>query len=139
MTGSAAPIFDAERKVIAVLDVSSDSYLPPSPTLGMVTMMSQTMENRLILDLFHGQHFQLTFNAGLDDLDSRWAGLFIFDEDGQVLSTNPPGRQPAGHRPVAGQCRKPVQGAAIGAAEPRPKDCPPLHCEPQDATAFSTC
>ncbi|MHA6236214.1 sigma-54-dependent Fis family transcriptional regulator [Pseudomonas mohnii] len=88
MTGSAAPIFDAERKVIAVLDVSSDSYLPPSHTLGMVKMMSQTVENRLILNLFHGQHFQLTFNTGLNNLDSQWAGLLIFDENGQVLSAN---------------------------------------------------
>ncbi|MBH3445962.1 sigma-54-dependent Fis family transcriptional regulator [Pseudomonas moraviensis] len=88
MTGSAAPIFDAERKVIAVLDVSSDSYLPPSHTLGMVKMMSQTVENRLILNLFHGQHFQLTFNTGLNNLDSQWAGLLIFDERGQVLSAN---------------------------------------------------
>ncbi|AWM91514.1 sigma-54-dependent Fis family transcriptional regulator [Pseudomonas sp. 31-12] len=88
MTGSAAPIFDAERKVIAVLDVSSDSYLPPSHTLGMVKMMSQTVENRLILNLFHGQHFQLTFNTGLNNLDSQWAGLLIFDETGQVLSAN---------------------------------------------------
>ncbi|EJM16382.1 transcriptional activator of acetoin/glycerol metabolism [Pseudomonas sp. GM21] len=88
MTGSAAPIFDAERKVIAVLDVSSDSYLPPSHTLGMVKMMSQTVENRLILNLFHGQHFQLTFNTGLNNLDSQWAGLMIFDETGQVLSAN---------------------------------------------------
>ncbi|MET0844666.1 MAG: sigma-54-dependent Fis family transcriptional regulator [Pseudomonas sp.] len=88
MTGSAAPIFDAERKVIAVLDVSSDSYLPPSHTLGMVKMMSQTVENRLILNLFHGQHFQLTFNTGLTNLDSQWAGLLIFDETGQVLSAN---------------------------------------------------
>jgi transcriptional regulator of acetoin/glycerol metabolism len=88
MTGSAAPIFDTERKVIAVLDVSSDSYLPPSHTLGMVKMMSQTVENRLILNLFHGQHFQLTFNTGLNNLDSQWAGLLIFDETGQVLSAN---------------------------------------------------
>jgi transcriptional regulator of acetoin/glycerol metabolism len=88
MTGSAAPIFDAERKVIAVLDVSSDSYLPPSHTLGMVKMMSQTVENRLILNLFQGQHFQLTFNTGLNNLDSQWAGLLIFDESGQVLSAN---------------------------------------------------
>ncbi|VEF11745.1 Fis family transcriptional regulator [Pseudomonas fluorescens] len=88
MTGSAAPIFDAERKVIAVLDVSSDSYLPPSHTLGMVKMMSQTVENRLILNSFHGQHFQLTFNTGLNNLDSQWAGLLIFDESGQVLSAN---------------------------------------------------
>ncbi|WLG42919.1 sigma-54-dependent Fis family transcriptional regulator [Pseudomonas sp. FP1740] len=88
MTGSAAPIFDAERKMIAVLDVSSDSYLPPSHTLGMVKMMSQTVENRLILNLFHGQHFQLTFNTGLNNLDSQWAGMLIFDETGQVLSAN---------------------------------------------------
>ena len=88
MTGSAAPIFDAKRKVIAVLDVSSDSYLPPSHTLGMVKMMSQTVENRLILNLFRGEHFQLTFNTGLNNLDSQWAGLLIFDETGQILSAN---------------------------------------------------
>ena len=88
MTGSAAPIFDTERRVIAVLDVSSDSYLPPSHTLGMVKMMSQTVENRLILNLFHGRHFQLTFNTGLNNLDSQWAGLLIFDDSGQVLSAN---------------------------------------------------
>ena len=88
MTGSAAPIFDAQREIIAVLDVSSDSYLPPSHTLGMVKMMSQTVENRLILNLFGGEHFQLTFNTGLNNLDSQWAGLLIFDESGQVLSAN---------------------------------------------------
>ncbi len=88
MTGSAAPIFDAQREIIAVLDVSSDSYLPPSHTLGMVKMMSQTVENRLILNLFRGEYFQLTFNTGLSNLDSQWAGLLIFDESGQVLSAN---------------------------------------------------
>ncbi|XKU39595.1 sigma-54-dependent Fis family transcriptional regulator [Pseudomonas [fluorescens] ATCC 17400] len=88
MTGSAAPIFDANREIIAVLDVSSDSYLPPSHTLGMVKMMSQTVENRLILNLFGGEHFQLTFNTGLNNLDSQWAGLLIFNESGQVLSAN---------------------------------------------------
>ncbi|CRM85014.1 sigma-54-dependent Fis family transcriptional regulator [Pseudomonas sp. 25 R 14] len=88
MTGSAAPIFDANREIIAVLDVSSDSYLPPSHTLGMVKMMSQTVENRLILNLFGGEHFQLTFNTSLNNLDSQWAGLLIFDESGQVLSAN---------------------------------------------------
>ena len=88
MTGSAAPIFDAARRMIAVLDVSSDSFLPPSHTLGMVKMMSQSVENRLILDQFQGSHFQLTFNTGLNNLDSQWAGLLIFDENGQIISAN---------------------------------------------------
>ncbi|WP_439888470.1 sigma-54-dependent Fis family transcriptional regulator [Pseudomonas sp. MBLB4123] len=88
MTGSASPIFDAQRQMIGVLDVSSDSYLPPSHTLGMVKMMSQSVENRLILNLFQGRYFQLIFNTGLNNLDSQWAGLLIFDETGLVVSAN---------------------------------------------------
>ncbi|QLC72513.1 sigma-54-dependent Fis family transcriptional regulator [Pseudomonas sp. LPB0260] len=88
MTGSASPIFDEQRQMIAVLDVSSDSYLPPAHTLGMVKMMSQSVENRLILNLFSGRYFQLTFNTSLNNLDSPWAGLLVFDEQGQVVSAN---------------------------------------------------
>jgi len=88
MTGSASPIFDASRQMIGVLDVSSDSYLPPAHTLGMVRMMSQSVENRLILNLFRDDHFQLSFNTSLDNLDSQWAGLLVFDEAGLVVSAN---------------------------------------------------
>lgn len=88
MTGSAAPIFDASRRMIAVLDVSSDSFLPPSHTLGMVKMMSQTIENRLILDQFQHGYFQMTFNTGLNNLDSQWAGLLVFDESGRIVCGN---------------------------------------------------
>ncbi|MDG9923603.1 MULTISPECIES: sigma-54-dependent Fis family transcriptional regulator [unclassified Pseudomonas] len=88
MTGSASPIFDAARQMIGVLDVSSDSYLPPAHTLGMVKMMSQSVENRLILNLFKDDYFQLSFNTSLDNLDSQWAGLLVFDEAGQIVSAN---------------------------------------------------
>ena len=88
MTGSACPIVDAQRQTVAVLDVSSDSYLPPSHTLGLVKMMSQTVENRLILDAFEGDFCQLVFNTGLNNLDSQWAGLLIFDESGRIWAAN---------------------------------------------------
>lgn len=88
MTGSASPIFDEQRRMIAVLDVSSDSYLPPAHTLGMVKMMSQSVENRLILKLFSDQYHLLSFNTSLDNLDSPWAGLVVFDEQGHVVSAN---------------------------------------------------
>ncbi|WP_192980936.1 sigma-54-dependent Fis family transcriptional regulator [Pseudomonas sp. EggHat1] len=88
MTGSASPIFDEQRRMIAVLDVSSDSYLPPAHTLGMVKMMSQSVENRLILKLFADQYYLLSFNTSLDNLDSPWAGLVVFDEQGHVVSAN---------------------------------------------------
>jgi transcriptional regulator of acetoin/glycerol metabolism len=54
----------------------------------MVKMMSQTIENRLILDQFQNSHFQLTFNTGLNNLDSQWAGLLVFDESGRILCGN---------------------------------------------------
>ncbi len=51
-------------------------------------MMSQSVENRLILDQFRDSHYQLIFNTGLNNLDSQWAGLLIFDESGQILCAN---------------------------------------------------
>jgi len=88
MNGSASPIFDAQRTMVAVLDVSSDSHLPPSHTLGLVKMMSQTVENRLILEAFADRHHQLIFNTGVNNLDSQWAGLLVFDDSGRVLAAN---------------------------------------------------
>ncbi|WP_028239030.1 sigma-54-dependent Fis family transcriptional regulator [Stutzerimonas azotifigens] len=88
MAGAASPLYDAERRLIGVLDVSSDSYLPPAHTLGMVRVMSQAVENRLILNLFRDRYFQLAFSTSQDSLDSQWAGLLVFDDGGLVVSAN---------------------------------------------------
>lgn len=88
MSGSAAPILDAERQIVGALDVCSDSYLPPSHTLGLARMLSQSLENNLILARYAGTCWQLVFNPGKDNLDSPWAGLLAFNERGQVLAAN---------------------------------------------------
>lgn len=88
MSSAAAPLFDAERQLVGVLDVASDGYLPASQTLGLVRMMGQSLENRLILAKHADQHAQLIFNSASDNLDSPWAGLLVFDEHGQVLAAN---------------------------------------------------
>ena len=88
MASAAAPLFDAQRRPVGVLDVSSDSYLPASQTLGLVRMMGQSLENRLILAQFGTHCRQLHFNTGPNNLDSPWAGLLVFDERGQVLAAN---------------------------------------------------
>ncbi|WP_460422398.1 sigma-54-dependent Fis family transcriptional regulator [Pseudomonas sp. ZL2] len=88
MASAAAPLFDAERQLIGVLDVSSDSYLPTAQTQGLVRMMSQSLENRLILARFAGDYRQLSFNTGANNLDSQWAGLLVFDDQGRVLAAN---------------------------------------------------
>lgn len=88
MSSAAAPLFDAERQLVGVLDVASDGYLPASQTLGLVRMMGQSLENRLILAEHADRHAQLIFNSASDNLDSPWAGLLVFDEHGQVLAAN---------------------------------------------------
>ena len=88
LSSAAAPLFDAARLLVGVLDVASDGYLPASQTLGLVRMMGQSLENRLILAEHANQHAQLIFNSASDNLDSPWAGLLVFDEQGQVLAAN---------------------------------------------------
>ena len=88
MIGSACPIYDANRKLIGVLDVSSDAYLPQAHTLGMVKLMAQGIENRLIISEYGQNNFLAIFNTNADNLDSQWSGLIAFNEDGVVVSAN---------------------------------------------------
>ena len=88
MTGSAAPLFDAERKITGVLSIASDAYIPSSHTLGMVKLMSQAIENQLIVSKFHRDHFLLWFNTSPENIDSQWSSLIVFNEQGVIVSAN---------------------------------------------------
>lgn len=88
MIGSAAPILDTDRSLLGVLNVSSDTYLPQAHTLGMVKLMSQSIENRLIIQRCRQAHFLLTFSTNLDNIDSQWSGLLAFDEEGRIKAAN---------------------------------------------------
>jgi transcriptional regulator of acetoin/glycerol metabolism len=88
MIGSACPIYDANRKLIGILDVSSDAYLPQAHTLGMVKLMAQGIENRLIISEFGKNNYLAIFNTNTDNLDSQWSGLIAFNEDGVIVSAN---------------------------------------------------
>lgn len=88
MIGSASPIYDVNRTLLGILDISSDAYLPQSHTLGMVKLMSQSIENRLIISTFSDENFLLTFNTNFDNLDSQWSGIIVFNEEGTIISAN---------------------------------------------------
>ncbi|MDI9245759.1 sigma-54-dependent Fis family transcriptional regulator [Marinobacter sp. CHS3-4] len=85
---SAAPIFDTDRSLIGVLSAFSDAYLPQAHTLGMVRLLSQSVENRLIVRQLGGDHFILTLNTTADNIDSPWSGLIAFDHNGRVVASN---------------------------------------------------
>jgi len=86
--GSAAPIFDAHRQIVGVLSVFSDAYLPQAHTLGMVRLLSQSVENRLIHRQFGPDHFQITLNTTADNFDSPWSGILVCDDSGRVIASN---------------------------------------------------
>lgn len=88
MVGSASPIYDTGNELLGVLDISSDAYLPQDHTLGMVKLMSLSVENRLIFAAFQQDHFILSFNTNLTSLDSHWSGLLVLDERGTIVSAN---------------------------------------------------
>ena len=88
MTGSAAPLFDAERKLAGVLSISSDAYMPTSHTLGMVKLMSQAIENQLIVSRFQANHYLLWFNTSPENIDSQWSSILVFNEHGVIVSAN---------------------------------------------------
>ncbi|HEA53084.1 sigma-54-dependent Fis family transcriptional regulator [Marinobacter antarcticus] len=86
--GSAAPIFDTRKQLTGVLSVFSDAYLPQAHTLGMVRLLSQSVENRLLNRQFAADYFQLTLNTTADNFDSPWSGILICDDSGQVIASN---------------------------------------------------
>ncbi|WP_428241022.1 sigma-54-dependent Fis family transcriptional regulator [Gynuella sp.] len=88
MVGSAAPIFNTHKEMIGVLDISSDAYLPQDHTLGMVKLMTLTVENRLIYNAFARDHLLITFNTNVSSLHSPWSGLIAIDDTGRIISAN---------------------------------------------------
>lgn len=99
---SAAPIFDTDRTLVGVLSAFSDAYLPQAHTLGMVRLLSQSVENRLIVRQLGGDHFILTLNTTPDNIDSPWSGLIAFDQSGRVIASNQRADQLLGE-PLAGR------------------------------------
>lgn len=88
LTGSAAPVFDAKKELAGVLSVFSDAYLPQAHTLGMVRLLSQSVENRLITSEFEPSYFQITLNTTADNFDSPWSGILVCDGSGLVIASN---------------------------------------------------
>lgn len=88
LIGSAAPVFDARKQLAGVLGVFSDAYLPQAHTLGMVRLLSQSVENRLLSRQFEASHFLITLNTTADNFDSPWSGILVCDHEGNILASN---------------------------------------------------
>ncbi len=84
---SAAPIFDPSGTIAGVLDVTSDDGLASCHNLGLVSMSSRLIENRLFTDQYGGQVL-VSVHSRPEFVDSLWQGLLAFSVDGRLLAMN---------------------------------------------------
>ncbi len=87
LTCSAAPIFDHEGKLLAVLDASSFSSLAQQHTLVLVNMSAQMIENRTFLSSFR-DHYVLRFHSRPEFIGTFWEGALALNEEGHILAAN---------------------------------------------------
>jgi len=87
LTCSAAPIFDHDGTLIAVLDASGESQLRQQHTLALVNMSAQMIENRIFLKRFN-DHFILRFHSRPEFVGTLGEGAVAFSDSGAVLAAN---------------------------------------------------
>ena len=101
LTCSAAPIFDPQGQVLAVLDISSvssqDSKQSQLHTLALAALSARMIENCHFLRVFR-EHWVLRFHDRPEFMGQGCEGLLAFDDGGRILAAN---------RSAADQLRRP--------------------------------
>lgn len=108
LTCSAAPIFDHEGGLLAVLDASSFSHLAQQHTLVLVNMSAQMIENRAFLCRFR-DHYALRFHSRPEFIGTLWEGVLALDEAGRILAVNRSALFQLGHKKPADLAGKQLQ------------------------------
>ena len=87
LTCTAAPILDANDRVVAVLDASSESVKAQQHTMVLVNMSAKTIENRVFMNAFR-RDFIIRFHSRAEFVNTLGEGLIAFRHDGTILSAN---------------------------------------------------
>lgn len=87
LTCSAAPIFDHQRKVVGVLDVSGDQRSFHKHTMALVRMSAQMIENQLFSAAFQDV-ITMHFHSRPEFIGTLMEGIASFSPGGRFLSAN---------------------------------------------------
>jgi len=87
LTCSAAPIFDHQRKVIGVLDVTGDQRSFHKHTMALVRMSVQMIENQLFSAAFQDA-ITMHFHSRPEFIGTLMEGIASFSPGGRFLSAN---------------------------------------------------
>jgi sigma-54 dependent transcriptional regulator, acetoin dehydrogenase operon transcriptional activator AcoR len=87
LTCSAAPIYDPEGGLMAVLDVSSTACVAQQHAMSLVSMSAQLIENRVFRCAYRDRYL-LHFHSRPEFLNTLGEGVLSFDPEGRVLGAN---------------------------------------------------
>jgi transcriptional regulator of acetoin/glycerol metabolism len=87
LTCSAAPIFDHQRRVVGVLDVTGDQRSFHKHTMALVRMSAQMIENQLFSAAFQDV-ITLHFHSRPEFIGTLMEGIASFAPSGRFLSAN---------------------------------------------------
>ena len=85
LTCAAAPIFDADGEVLAVLDASGETHLAPRHVLDLVNMSVHTIEQKIFLGHHTGRRF-MHFHSRPEFVGTLSAGTLALDEDDRIVA-----------------------------------------------------
>jgi transcriptional regulator of acetoin/glycerol metabolism len=84
---TASPIFDSAGRLVAALDVSSQSELPQQHSIALVRMAAQMVENRDFLNRFAAA-ITLRFHSRGEFVYTLGEGMLAFSPEGRLLAAN---------------------------------------------------
>jgi transcriptional regulator of acetoin/glycerol metabolism len=87
LTCAAAPIFDPNGEVIAILDASSEAQLAQQHTMVLLNMSAQVIENRVFFCAMKDACV-FRFHSRPEFIGTLGEGLIAFTPEGQILAAN---------------------------------------------------
>lgn len=108
LTCSAAPIFDAQGRIVAALDISCSYSKAQTHTLALVEIAAQNIENRTLLDSCKREHL-IRFHRHAEFISTPGEGIVAFDGAGIITGANRSALEMLGHRNHASLCGQPVE------------------------------
>ena len=87
LTCAAAPIFDPNGNVLAILDASSEATLAQQHTMVLLNMSAQVVENRVFFCAMR-EAYIFRCHSRVEFLGTLGEGLIAFTPDGRILAVN---------------------------------------------------
>ncbi|MFZ0789021.1 MAG: sigma-54-dependent Fis family transcriptional regulator [Chromatiaceae bacterium] len=87
LTCAAAPIFDPNGDVLAILDASSEAQLAQQHTMVLLNMSAQVIENRIFFCAMK-EAYVFRFHSRAEFINTLGEGLIAFTPDGRILAAN---------------------------------------------------